>query len=86
MINTKVAMSWAQNAHMLAGATVVFATLDLYPSALKWVIGVFILLTTWKEGWYDEHFESYYVRGSGWSDWIHYQIGWIAALGIHWLL
>lgn len=83
MIDDNVAYGWAQNAHMLAGSVVVFAALDLYPPSLWYVVVGFVLLTGWKEVWYDAIYETVDERGSSWSDWIHYQIGVVAALALH---
>ena len=73
----------AQNAHMLAGSTVAFCTLALYPLALWYVIAAFAAVTAVKEFWYDQKYENAATRGSNLNDWVHYQIGWILAVGIN---
>lgn len=69
----------AQNAHMLAGSTLAFATILLAPHWFFEVEFLFIVLTAIKEFWYDQNYENVMTRGSNLNDWLHYQIGWFAA-------
>lgn len=75
----------SQNAHMLAGALVVFVSGSLFPREMWFILGLFVVLTAWKEFYYDEHYESVEVRGSNLQDFLHYQYGMIAALLVAWV-
>lgn len=92
MISNKTAYQWAQNAHLLAGSTVVLLTFDLTANVkAHWIVAaLFFALTAFKEFYYDEHFETANERGSSVLDFAYYQagvmLGLIAHYGGHWLV
>jgi hypothetical protein len=77
--------SVAQNAHMLSGAFIVFLPVVFHRASWLWyIIPAYIILTAWKEFWYDVHYEIPEIRGSGLRDFIHYQ-SWVVGLGLYFL-
>lgn len=70
----------AQSAHVWFGGWIVY-TFALWTSA--WIGAAAVLLfAAVKEFWYDEKYESVYVRGSGWRDFAFYALGAVATAAL----
>lgn len=74
----------SQNAHWLTGMSYAFFFMVIgHPHLLLYAIPFYILLTAWKEFWYDYKYETSEIRGSSLEDFIFYQIGWIGGLIVY---
>lgn len=79
--------SVAQNAHMLTGAFYAFFFIVIkHPAYLWFALPIYVGVTAWKEFHYDQNNEIPEIRGSNTKDFVFYQIGWIGALLIYFLL
>jgi len=74
----------AQNAHWEAGMCWIFGGIILFgPGVMWWFLGIGVVVTAWKEFWYDYKYETEIVRGSSLEDFVFYCVGLFGAVALY---
>lgn len=72
----------SQNSHWLAGYAYGFTYLHFF--GFSWIAFLFwVALTSWKELYYDERYETPEIRGNSWVDLGFYNAGLVLSFLIH---